>query len=161
MKELQKETPNSGGEYHFSELQIPPGTNLERRVQQYLLQHPRYADPYHRSPEHTFYVADRDVSNLMLKPIERIAQYLLKKLAYWRDHRTSLDRFEHYTERYPELENVFLDRLLQFIDAPDFKGAWEVNGIDTIYAIGRDHANDDTLFEFETRVFVLHFGWSS
>jgi len=99
----------------------------------------------------------------VLNPIENFEQYLTDKLTYWRNHKTSLDCREKYTEHYFEKESLFKNSIISFLNHSEMNEFYAIKGIDTsfAYSIGGDHVNDDLIIVSLRNIFVLHFGWSS
>lgn len=163
LNQLQEETPNTGGFYHFSRIDLPEGENLTERLRAYHAAIEKYADPYYyeEQSDRMIYVEGRDPKNLVLMPVDDHVTCLDEKLLFWSEHRTSLDGRENITVAYAGLEIQFKTALLDYLQNEGLKATYTLGGIDTLYSFGQDHVNDDIIFETEKGVYVLHFGWSS
>lgn len=71
LQRLQEETPNCGGQYHFTLLSIPPGNGLLHRLQTYFKQFDSYRHPYtwDEREKRELYDAERDMARIMLTMI--------------------------------------------------------------------------------------------
>jgi hypothetical protein len=163
LQRLQDETPNCGGQYHFTKIELPLGNNLLDKLKKYLGQFERYKHPYFfsESQQKEIYVNDRDPENLILNDVNDFELLLEEKLSCWSKHRTSLDVRDTVTEFYKPLESEFKQKLTNFLGKIDLVNTYIVSGIDTHYCFGQDHVNDDILIETKEACFILHFGWSS
>ncbi|MEJ1241026.1 hypothetical protein WBG78_22960 [Chryseolinea sp. T2] len=163
IRELQDETPNSGGYYHFSKLEIPKeNTGIRDRLIKYLQSNDAYKSLYvNDQGQFVKLIDDKDPKGLVLEAITDWQSALDGKLEYWSNHRTSLDVREKITDNYPHKLMEFKDAFRNFMDSMKIVKVYSVKGINTCLTFGGDHVNDDLLIETESDVFVLHFGWSS
>lgn len=163
LQRVQAETPNCGGKYHFTKIELPLDGGILDKLKSYMRQFPNYKHPFIfiESQQKEIYVPDRDPENLTLKIVDDFESLLDEKLHYWSNHRTSLDNKDQMTELYKPLEREFKQNLIRFLDKVDLINIYLVNGVDTHYCFGQDHVNDDILIEGKASCFVLHFGWSS
>lgn len=163
LQRLQDETPNCGGQYHFTKIELPLVGNLDENLKIYLQQYKQYKHPYVfvEKEQKEYYIPSKDLKNLVLTQVVDFKILLDEKLKYWSNHRTSLDRREQVTELYKPLESQFKQGLFEFMVENELVNIYTVSGLDTHYSFGRDHVNDDTLIEGKGGCFVLHFGWSS
>ncbi|TCI91333.1 hypothetical protein [Tenacibaculum sp. M341] len=163
LSEMQEESTNSGGHYHFSKLDLPEGENLANRLKSYLLKIEAYKNPYVKTEKGNTIVASRNVENLKLVLVFDFKIFIEQKLAYWSKHRTSLDDRDELTQLYFGKEQLFKRSIYDFLNKVDNLNIYELKGIDTYFVdkIGGDMVGDDIIFEIENAVYVLHFGWSS
>ncbi|QZK91651.1 hypothetical protein K5V07_14540 [Flavobacterium sp. CHNK8] len=160
---LQNETPNCGGQYHFTKIDLQENSNTFESLKEYMLRYDQYRNPYYfdeRTNENV-YIKWRDPTNLILERIEKLDGYLENKLEYWSKHRTSLDCLEEITSLYKPLETEFKNMLLSFLNHEIIVGIYSIGFVDTCYCFGHDHVNDDTLIQTTKGSYILHFGWSS
>lgn len=160
---LQNETPNWGGRYRFNKVELSKQSELRSSLVEYFLLFEKYKNPYLLVHGKKILSQERNIDNLKLEKIENYQEHILGKLAYWSEHRTSLDRFDDPTPQYPAAEEKFKAALFEFLNSLTELESYAITGINTQFAhgIGEDHANDDTLFSCEEGYYVLHFGWSS
>ncbi|MGG9971185.1 hypothetical protein ACQ33O_05255 [Ferruginibacter sp. SUN002] len=163
LQQLQGETSNCGGQYHFTKIELPSGSSIVDKLKSYLRQYEKYKHPYFfsESQKKEIYVTDRDPENLVLKLVDDFEFILEEKLNYWSNHKTSLDIREQVTELYKPLESQFKLNLTCFLDKIGLVNIYLLSGVDTHYCFGQDHVNDDILIEGNESYFILHFGWSS
>ena len=163
LTEMQGESPNCGGHYHFTKFILPEGDDLSERMKKYLLTIPAYQNPFVEVNSVLIPVQDRQVENLKLELIPDFESSLSELLQYWRTHRTSLDCREEVTEQYFIKEAMFKNTIVDFLESLNELRAYKMKGIDTYFAheIGGDMVGDDIIFESSSGSFALHFGWSS
>lgn len=163
LNEMQEESPNCGGQYHFTKVNLPHGENLINRLKSYLLKIEAYKVPLVVIDNEQKVVEGRKVENLKLIPIQDFKSLIDVKLKYWREHRTGLDCREELTEFYYSKEKLFKTSIFEFLSSRRDLKTYKLEGIDTYFAheIGGDMIGDDILFESEKEIYALHFGWSS
>jgi hypothetical protein len=164
IRQLQDETPNCGGTYHFTRIDVSnEGKDTTERLSDYLKKIDAYKNPYVIDPKcgTPKPVADRDVKNLTLKPIANFLTVLDEKMTYWSNHQSSLDCRDKITDQYSFKLKEFKNALETFLNSKKDLKFYEIKGIDTYFSFGKDHVNDDLLIESEMDLYVLHFGWSS
>lgn len=161
--ELQEESPNCGGQYHFRKISLPTATNLVERLRYYLLKIEAYEKPFIEINGEQRIVENRQVENLKLVLISDFKNIVEDRLKYWREHRTSLHCRENLSEYYYPKEVVFKKAIFNFLENLEDLKAYEIDGIDTYFAheISGDMVGDDIIFESKNETYVLHFGWSS
>ncbi|SEB48680.1 hypothetical protein SAMN04489761_0995 [Tenacibaculum sp. MAR_2009_124] len=163
LNEMQEETPNCGGQYHFTEIHLPDGERLISRLKSYLLNIEAYKNPFIKIGGKNIIVEERNIENLRLEPIPDYKNLIEDTLKYWREHRTSLDCRRELTDFYYPKEELFKASILDFLKSIKELKTYKMMGIDTYFApkIGGDMIGDDIIFESKNRIYVLHFGWSS
>jgi hypothetical protein len=163
LKDMQGESPNCGGIYHFNEVNLPDGGNLVDRLKNHLLSIKAYQKPFVDFDENKRLIEDRMVSNLRLTSVSNYKHFIEDRLRFWREHRTSLDSREDLTDQYYPKEKLFKESVFGFLNNLAELKTYKIDGIDTYFAhkIGGDMVGDDIIFESKRGVFVLHFGWSS
>ena len=163
LNELQEETPNCGGQYHFTKLELIDYDDLNKSIKEYMLRFKEYQEPYYLNSEtgQRSYLKWRDPENLKLKPVEDFELHLIEKLKYWSNHKTSLDCRENITDQYKPLEEKFINMVVTFLRNEEISSVYEIEFVDTFYCFGHDHVNDDTIIKTSKSFYILHFGWSS
>ncbi|MFC5046051.1 hypothetical protein [Aquimarina hainanensis] len=160
---MQEESPNCGGQYHFTKVNLPNGEILINRLKSYFLNIAAYKKPFITIGNEQKVVEERKIENLKLLSIPDYKNLIEDKLKYWREHRTSLDCREELTEFYYSKEELFKISIFEFLSNMTDLKTYKVEGIDTYFAheIGGDMVGDDIIFESENEIYALHFGWSS
>ena len=163
LKQLQKETPNCGGEYHFSKVLLDYRGDIKESIKAYMRQFSPYQHPFYtdEATGHKTYLKELDPENLVLENIENLTVYVDEKLQYWSTHRTGLDCREQVTPHYEAAASAFKAALFHFLSQEPFRSAYVISGVDTWSCFGGDHFNDDTLIQTANGFYILHFGWSS
>ena len=83
IRELQNETPNCGGHYHFTRMDVPnEKADARERILKYLEQIDSYKNPYVIDKENQTAIRaeDRNPCNLILKPVTNFLALLDEKL---------------------------------------------------------------------------------
>lgn len=163
LKQIQEETPNCGGTYHFTKVAMTDFNNVYKSVKDYMLRFEKHREPYYVNKEtgEKTYMKWWDPENLAMKKIEDFNSHLSEKLDYWSKHKTSLDCRDDITEHYKPLEAAFKESLTTFLSSENILSVHTIEFVDTIYCFGFDHMNDDTLIHTSGGFYILHFGWSS
>ncbi|WP_435262055.1 hypothetical protein [Tenacibaculum sp. nBUS_03] len=163
LNEMQEESPNCGGQYYFTKVNLPNGKSLVNRLKTYLLNIEAYKTPFVMIGDKQKIVEERKIENLKLLSIPDFKNLIEDKLKYWREHRTSLDCREELTEFYYPKEELFKTSIFEFLSNMSDLNTYKLEGIDTYFAheIGGDMVGDDILFESKNEIYALHFGWSS
>lgn len=163
LQKLQAETPNCGGHYHFTKIDLPDKQDIYKSVKDYMLRFKEYQYPFYTDDKtaEKIYLKWRDPENLELKENNSFENLLREKLEYWSNHRTTLDCRDSITPLYKGYEMEFKDVLKSFLLSETILKIYEVKFVDTSYCFGHDHANDDTLIKTKNGYYILHFGWSS
>ena len=163
IERLQNETPNCGGQYHFTKIDLIYMENVLDSIKEFMLRFEQYKNPFYfdeRTNENV-YLKWRDPNNATIAKIENLEIYIEEKLNYWSNHKTSLDCREKITDLYKPLETEFKCKLFGFLNSEILVNSYSIGFVDTFYCFGHDHVNNDTLIQTKKGSYILHFGWSS
>ncbi len=163
LKNLQAKTPNGGGYYHFSTLPIAcrGAETLRRDLIGYFRKFEAYASTPYGETNHPLYRRELDPDCLAVKLMEHPVPLLRGKLDFWNRHQNSSGTPKAFDPGYPEAEAEFFRALNSFLVQSPTTAFYQLENIDTAYAVGKDQVNDDVLIVTPNKLYVLHLGWSS
>ena len=162
-QKLQDETPNCGGQYHFTKIDLLELGSIVESVKEYMLRFKKHQNPYYfdEKTNQNIYIKWLDPKNLQIEKVGKLETLLNDKLIYWSNHKTSLDCRDDVSELYKPLETEFKHNLLFYLNSENILSVYLMKFVDTSYCFGYDHVSDDTLIQTEKGFYILHFGWSS
>lgn len=160
---MRIESTNSGGHYHFTCLNLKEGSSLIEKLRAYLSRIPAYSNPTIKLNGKKVIIENRSLRNLKITPIDNAESIIIDKLAYWKEHSTTLDIRNEILNEYLDKEEDFKIAIFKYLNQLNNLKVYQLEGLDTSFAkeLGGDHVGDELLFDSDNGIFVLHFGWSS
>ncbi|MBL7817749.1 MAG: hypothetical protein JNL70_22265 [Saprospiraceae bacterium] len=161
--EMQEESVNNGGCFHFNLLNSFGGNNLEEKVFNILSRNPTYTDPYYldSSTNERRYYQNRDLDYLSFSPIKDLKNEIIVKAEYWATFSGPCPERTTISDKFHTLKFIVADKIFDFLNGKDIIDAKQIDGIDTFYSFGFDHMNDDIIVDTKSGLYIIHFGFSS
>ncbi len=149
MRELQNETLNEDwGYWHFSLLNLEEEEDLEKSMHRALYPIPIYKEHTDLTPGTKDYISILDLRKLKLQPVSDLKHEIVSKAENWSTYQgpTSSPKTE-ISEKFHDLKYTLADKLVEFLKTKEIVEIKLVEGLDTCYSFGGDHAGDDMLIK--------------
>jgi hypothetical protein len=163
LEEVQQESANNGGQFSFLGYTKADYATAFDYLKAFLERIPIYQDPYTQDSltQTRYYHSSRDFRSFRLLPLNNWPETVQEKAEYWSCFTPPFPARTVPTLHHRRKLETFLKCLNNFVAQQQIRNVYQVEGVDTFYAWGGDHMNDDIVFEAKQNLFILHFGVST